>query len=205
MLRYLPLLLAFTAVSLAIAEDSLPGVNSVDASFGTNGKETYGHITSCVVDRDGVPLACFGLTKEAKTATKYTYFLIFKQDPKKPLDSGGTSSEFNVDAGKSTNKVTFDLGEHELVLDIARKLDPTNGKVLEGTIKIGDKMIGKGGSLVMVLDYSSGKLVARPIEAELPKSAPDLGDQEHRTWIDSILKAIAEVKDQSPEAKALLK
>jgi len=204
MRRYLATALLLSVAMLSQAED-LPGVSSVDSLFGTDGKETWGHIASCVVDRDGVPLACFGLTKEAKTATTYTYFLIFKQDPKKPLKNSGTSTEIKVDADKATWKVGFDLGEQELVLDIVRKTDPTTGKVLEETKKIGDQPIGKPGSLVMILDYSEGKLITRPLKVPLPKSAPDLADQEHRTWIDSINKAIAEVKDQSPEARARFK
>jgi hypothetical protein len=195
-------LLGLLLVAAAAAED-LPSVSSVDALVGTDGKETWGHVSACVLSRQDKVVACFGLDKRAKEPARYTYLAIFKHDPKMPRENGGTETQFKVDAGLSRMMSKFNLGDLELILGVDKQLDATDGKVLKETLTLGDKVVGKE-ARVFVIDLSQGKVTVVPIKVELPKSAPDLADQEHKTWSAALDNAIAELKAKSPEAKKLL-
>jgi len=195
-------LLGLLLVAVAAAEE-LPSVNSVDASLGTDGKEIWGHISACMLSHQEKAVACFGVDKRAKEPGRYTYLAIFKHDPKMPRENDGTETQFKVEADVSRMISKFDLGDLHLQIAVDKQLDAASGKVLKETLTIGDKVVGKE-ARVFVIDLSQGKINVVPLKVELPKSVPDLADQEHKTWLGVIDKAITEIKAQSQEAKKLL-
>jgi hypothetical protein len=181
--------------SLTYAEDS-PGFSSVDSLVVTMGKETSGHTTMCMMTRNNLPVACFGLIKEFKSEAQYTYFIVFKLDPKKPQESHSSGANVNSDGKTSKLEITFDVGDHEVSINVERKMDPDTGKVTEEKIRLGDQEIRKDDTRVFLLDATGDKPKFSPLKVKLPKSVPDLADREQKTWGAAIDKAVAEVKEQ---------
>ena len=203
MLRSLIIAFAIALISHPLlAADESPSTSMVDHFVFTNGDKVSGHVGACLLCLGDRPLAGFGLTKDPDKPAEYTYLLVFKTGGKK-FEGSGSGAEVNSDGKKSTYKITFDIGDVEIPLELETVRDD-NQKVVSAKTIVGGQTLTDKGSRVVVVDLTKEKPTYQVVKGALPTSVPDLADKEGAGWAKAVKEAIAELKTKQPELEKLI-
>jgi hypothetical protein len=186
--------------TLHAAEDSSPGFSISNQFVAKSGGKVSGSIGACLMDRGDKPVVAFGLEKSPDADAKYTFFVLFKTGGKK-FRGSGTGSEITSDGKTSTWKTKLSFGEMELPIHTVSTRDVATNKTTVSKLVIGDKEITEKGPKVVLVDVTGEKPTYRLVQVELPKSAPDLADEEEKTWPAALDAAIKELKEKSEEVR----
>lgn len=192
--------LLIPVASLCAAEDTSPGFSISNHLVAKSGGKVSGSIGACLMNRGDKPVVGFGLEKSPDADAKYTFFVLFKTGGKK-FRGSGTSSEIMADGKTTTWKTMLSFGEMELPIHTVSTRDEATNKTIVSKLLIGDKEITEKGPKVVLVDVTGEKPTYRLVQVELPKSAPDLADEDEKTWPASLDAAIKELKEKSEEVK----
>jgi hypothetical protein len=164
---------------------------------------TSGFLGSCLLEIDNLPAACFGLEKQEGGKARYTYLLLFKVDPKNEDGSGtggSVAGSTGTDGGRDVKlEVEAMAAGKKVAVSYKLKTEANTGKVLEESLTVDGNEYGKDGPRVFLVDLTAEKTTCVPVKGFVPAAVPDFAAQDQ--WAAQILKAIAELKEKSTEAK----
>jgi hypothetical protein len=196
------LTMVFLAQWVRADDDDSPDYSMTDSSISISNGEVSGHIAGCLMVRKRGHVAFFGLDKQPKRDTAYTFFAVVLVRDQDRTAGTGSSSEVSSDGNQTQWKSTFNVGDREFTFSRRQQIEGDN--VVKESVQLGDQTLGEGGVRVVLIDLRGEKPRYTPLKADLPPTAPELADQEYKTWPDAIGRTMAALKEKSPELRKLL-
>lgn len=191
----------FGAGSILWAEDSTARFSTNYFFVSRDGDKISGGIGACLMHRADKPVACFGLTKSADSAGRYTFLVLFKTGDKK-FQGSDASNRVTANGKTTTTNTRFTFGKSELPFQLVERLEEEALRVVALKLMVGDKELTDQGPRVVLADLTGENPSYRLVQVELPKSVPDLADlEEKKTWPAALDMAIKELKEKSAEVK----
>lgn len=153
----------------------------------------------CLVSRDRVPVACFGLHKVGGK-TRYTYLIVFRADAK---SGSGVESEVKGGFGTSGADVKVSAKVTKKKFDVAYELkaDHATGTVSKEVLTVAGKEYAKDLPRVFLVDLTGEKVTCEPLKIAAPADAPDVADDDKPAAVE---RTIARLKEKSPDVKRFL-
>jgi hypothetical protein len=169
------------------------------------GADAHGYCGQCVLHREGVPVACFGLNKRPGEKTRYAYLLLFKAPGAKPAgglrtDGKSQGTNFNLDLD-----ATLTFNGKKVAVGYRFTADEKTNKLTSEAVKLGGKEIRPDAPRIYLVDLTRREITFVPVKVDVAVEAPDLTDSEHKTWAKSVDQLIEQLKEKSPEVKKFLK
>jgi RNA polymerase sigma factor (sigma-70 family) len=169
------------------------------------GAESWGYCDGCVLYQDDFPLVCFGLNKRPGQKTRYLYLILFKTGPNKATDRHA-EGDFRGSADGAKESLCIRLGDNQAI-DLAYEFaaDKDTHALVRETLRVGAIEVKEGDPRVFLVDLTQARLTYRPVKVTLPEAVPDLQDgTEKKTWGPTLLRAIQQLEEASPEVKKFL-
>jgi hypothetical protein len=167
----------------------------------SSGNESWGYCDGCVLTQDGIPVACLGLNQRPGKKARYLYLILFRAGPQKPSRQG---VEGNIRGSSDGAKENLHIHVDGQVIDLAYEFeaDEKTHALVRESLKVGDTEIKEGDPRVLLVDLTQPKVTYRPVKVDLPEAVPDLNDNEDKkAWGPTILRAIEQLEEKSPEIK----
>ncbi len=196
-----PLGAGFARAEDKATPDAYVGLTGVCTRVGS-GNDTWGYCTSAVVFDKGFPLVCFGLNKRPKEKGQYLYILLFKNGPAKPT-SQGISAGVQGNGARTDEEERVTLGDKEVKIALQYGIDDKTNVLKDEVIRVGGTEI-KGDARVFLVDLSQKEVTYKPVKVALPTEVPDVGDEGHKTWPATVLRAVEQLRQKSPEVRRFL-
>jgi hypothetical protein len=186
-------------------ERSAPGIQIQNLLLVGAGAEAHGYCGLCVLDREGVPIACFGLNKRPNEKTLYAYLLLFKTPATQPgggvgtADGKGVSTNFSLDT-----EATVMFNGKKVAVGYRFTADEKTNTLTSETVKLGGEAVKPDAPRIHLVDLTRQKVTFVPVRGEVAVEVPDLTDPDQKTWAKSVDRAIEQLKEKSPEVKKFL-
>jgi RNA polymerase sigma factor (sigma-70 family) len=167
----------------------------------SNGDESWGYCDGCALTQDGFPVVCFGLNQRPGKKARYLYLILFKAGPQKP-SSQGAEGNFRGSADGAEESMSIRFDDRAIDLAYQFEADPKTHALVRESLKVGDMEVKDGDSRVFLVDLTQAKVTYRPVRVALPDAVPNLNDgEEKKTWGPTLLRAIEQLEEKSPEIK----
>ncbi len=184
------------------AEESSLNCDATDSLVTTMGDKVAGHIGACLASQDNKPRICFGLTKEFDGEPRFTFVILFGT-AKKDVKVTGSSGSIESDGSVTKTTDIYDIGKYKVPLTVETKSGTQPSGFTVSKVVVGDVNLVRDPPGVGIVDLTGEAPAYKFVNAKLPNCSVKLSDKEHKTWAKAIDEAIAELKKNSDEIKAL--
>jgi hypothetical protein len=201
MKKYTPLVGLAALVLLAGAAPPLGSSSLLSIPPGP-GADARGFIAMTVVEQDGRPVACFGMTKVPGEKPRYSYLLIFRAAAEKPKRGLATEGKGGGSTAPDDFRLDFSgnlsYGGRKVEVAYNFKYDPKKGESSDA-LQLGGEKVAADSPRVFLVDLRAEKVTFTPVKAKgvelVPKNLDDGG------WEAGAVEAVEQLKMKSADVR----
>ena len=189
--------------STTIADLPVPGFFMSRLHRSSDPENTWGYCPAVVMYLGSRPLVCFGVQQRSKEEGRYLYMILFKTGADYAA-SFGAGSDGHSTTDEAHDVATIELGDQKLEVVYDFQADKQTQKIVREALKINGEEVARGGPHVFLADLTQPVLTLKPIDVPLPAKIPDLADEDHSSWPQTLLTEVFKLSAKSPEIQEFL-